>query len=654
MGNDLKPGQGGYDEIVQKQHEAELKRLETAINQVAEAIVMTDVDGTIVYVNPAFEKITGYSPGEAMGQNPRILKSGLMDADFYRSMWETLTAGKTWTGRLNNKRKDGTIYTEDATISPVSDETGRTVNYVAVKRDITHVIELEKRLKQAEKTQAIGVLAGGIAHDFNNILFPIIGFAELLMDDLKDEAGKREKAVEIYNGARRAADLVQQILAISLQTRPECRPVGVHQLIRDVLLLGRSAIPASVSIETDLRLDNAVIMAEPDHLHQMIMNLITNAFQSLESGPASTIRLGVMERVVSEADRPSPVLEDGRYGAITVTDSGCGIAPEVMDRIFEPYFTTRALDKGTGLGLSIAQGLAREYGGDVTARSVVGQGSSFTLYLPLVEPSVEPVSTAVVERTAGQERILLVDDESAIVRMETIILERLGYRVSGHTHGRSALAAYRAEPGGYDLVISDMAMPEMTGVQLAKEILALRPEQPILICTGFSDQVNRETLGETGIRGLLTKPLTSSELAREIRRILDEALRRRIRGRILVIDDEAPVRHLFREKLAGPDCQVLEAADGAEGLILCRREKPDLVITDLIMPEKEGIETIMELRRTHPNLPVIAISGGGRSTHPEPYLSLAERLGARQVFAKPIDWQRFYRAVAELLEGQGE
>ncbi len=632
-----------------KEFEPERDRLSMAVDQVGDIIVVTDVQGTIQFVNPAFERITGYSRTEAIGQNPRLLKSGVQDEPFYKNLWETIGSGKTWQGRMVNKRPDGSFYTEESTISPVFDESGKTINYVAVKRDITAMLELEKRLSQAEKMEAIGVLAGGIAHDFNNILFPIIGFAELLLEDLRDDQNRRQKVTEIYTGARRAAELVQQILAFGRQGGVERRPISVQKVVREVISLARSAIPNNFSIEGDLGGDHSVIQADPTQLHQMVMNLITNAYQSMQDKSSGVIKICVELKEIEGDDRPERTLEPGTYVAIRVSDSGGGIDPALLDRIFEPYFTTKATGKGTGLGLAIVHGLVREYNGDITVESELGVGSTFTLYLPRRDLLTESLPQVAAESAAGRERILIVDDESAIVRMETIVLERLGYNVVGHSLSVEALDAFRADPQSFDLVITDMAMPVMSGLQLAKEMLRLRPDLPILICTGFSEQIDRQRIEALGIRGLLMKPLLSRELAQEVRTLLDESLRDNIYGRILVIDDESAVRRLIREKLSGRNCEILEAVNGVEGLAVCRRERLDLVITDLIMPDKEGIETIMELRREYPDLPVVAISGGGRSTHPEAYLSLAERLGARQVFAKPIDWPRFYRALADLL-----
>lgn len=640
------------DVTERKRTEEEHLRLITAIDQVGECIVMTDSSGTIEFVNPAFERVTGYSRHEVIGQNARIFKSGLQDEAFYRDLWRTISRGEIWRGRLTNKRRNGSVYTEEMTVSPVCDHSGAIVNYVAVKRDITPILELEKRLSQAEKIEAIGVLAAGIAHDFNNILFPIIGFSELLLDDLPRGDSRHQKVSEIYSGARRAADLVQQILAFSRQSDPERQAVNVQKSVREVLSLSRSAIPSNIAIEGDLGGDAVMVYVDPIHLHQMVMNLVTNAYQAMEDRSRGLIKVSVALRELDGSKRASALLKPGTYVAVSVGDDGCGIDERTLSRIFEPYFTTKTPGRGTGLGLSIVHGLVLKYGGDIEVESDPGSGSMFTLLLPRFSAAVEAAAPIPDEPMIGGERILIVDDESAIVRMETVMLGRFGYRVSGYSLSVEALDAFRADPGRFDLVITDMAMPVMTGLQLAGEILSIRPDIPVLIATGFSEQIDRQRIEALGIKGLLMKPVLSRELGREVRRLLDQSMRSRIRGRILVIDDEAPVRLLFREKLSGEGCQVLEAVDGAEGLSVCRREKPDLVVTDLIMPDKEGIETIMEIRREFPDLPVLAMSGGGVSARPDTYLEMAERLGARQVFSKPIEWQSFYRSVIELINSQ--
>jgi len=632
-----------------KRVEAERQRLVAAMEQVGDIVVMTDPQGVIQYVNPAFQKVSGYSREEVVGQNPRILKSGVQDNTFYEQLWGTITSGKTWHGRMVNKCLDGSQYTEEATISPVCDSDGKIINYMAVKRDITPMLDLEKRVLQAEKMEAMGVLAGGIAHDFNNILFPIIGFAELLLEDLKDNEILVQKVLEIFNGAKRAADLVQQILAFGRQTTAVRRPINVQTVVREVLSLARSVIPTNFSLEGDMGADPCIIHADSTHLHQMVMNLITNAYQAMQGQNGGVIKVSVTKKAPDTADTSGLSPAAGAYVDICVSDTGSGIDPQDLGRVFEPYFTTKQAGKGTGLGLAMVHGLVREYDGEVRVESEVGMGSTFSLLIPAMDSLGDTTNPEFFESPVGKERILVVDDESAIVRMETIVLQRLGYTVSGYSMGGEALEAFMAEPDRFDLVITDMAMPVMTGLQLARRILAQRPDLPILMCTGFSEQIDHQRVQALGIKGLLMKPLLNRDLAMAVRKLLDESIRARIRGRILVIDDESGVRHLFREKLSSEHCEVLEAADGSKGLAICRKERLDLVVTDLVMPDKEGIETIMELCHEYPELPVLAISGGGRSGHSEDYLSLAERLGAKRVFSKPIDWSQFYRALVDFM-----
>ena len=629
--------------------EAEHQQLAMAIDQVGDVIVMTDAKGNIQFVNPAFERVTGYSRDEVVGQNPRLLKSGFQDLGFYQKLWQTISSGQTWHGRMVNKRRDGTLYTEEATISPVMDDGRNIVNYVAVKRDISPLLNMEKRLIQAEKLEAIGVLAGGIAHDFNNILFPIIGFSELLLDDLKDDEGQLSKVREIYSGAKRGADLVQQILAFGRQTGLKRHAVDVLAVVREALTLARSVIPNHFGIETDLGTESCFVHADSTQLHQMVMNLITNAYHAMLENGSGVIKVSVFLRIVNGAAKSAAKLPFGTYVAISVSDTGSGIDPDLAERIFEPYFTTKHSGRGTGLGLAIVHGLVREYGGDITVESEPGVGSTFSLLLPRLENAQAEKEEVEKALPGNGEHIMIVDDESAIVRMESIVLQRQGYTVSGFSLAVEALQAFKEDPEQFDLVITDMAMPGMTGQQLAAELLGIRPDLPVLICTGYSEQIDRKRLESLGVKGVLLKPLLGRDLANEVRRQLDEALQTRIRGRILIVDDEQSVRNLFRQKLSSEYCEILEAENGAQGLTVCRQEPLDLVVCDLIMPDKEGIETIMEIRREFPDLPVVAISGGGSSSRSGSYLRMAERLGARFVFAKPIDWSVFFQKVLPLL-----
>ena len=416
-------------------------------------------------------------------------------------------------------RLDGSEVPVEVSAVPVTFE-GKDGALVFVQ-DVTEREKVAARLQQAQKMEAVGALAGGIAHDFNNILFPIMGLSEMLLDDLPEKSTARDNAAEIYRAAGRARDLVNQILNFSRQAEHKKIPLRIQMVLKEVLKLSRATIPSNIVIHRDIASDMGPVLADPTNIHQVVMNLVTNAYHAVEeTGGGITIALHRTE--LGPGDLSNAGLEPGAYALIAVSDTGCGIPPEIMPRIFEPYFTTKGQEKGTGLGLSVVFGIVREHGGDIRVYSEPGQGTAFRVYLPLMprEASKEAADKPAIY-PSGTERILLVDDEEPIVRLETLMLERLGYRVSAYTVSEQALEAFAADPGGFDLVITDMAMPSMTGIRLAQRLVAIRPDMPVILSTGFSDAMTREELAENGIREILHKPITRGDLANTIRRVLD-------------------------------------------------------------------------------------------------------------------------------------
>lgn len=530
-------GRNGYDEegrflqtycvfediSIRKQVEENLRRLMSAIEHTTEAIIITDIEGEIQYVNPAFEQVSGYCASEVIGQNPRFLKSGEQDEAFYHDLWQSILNGETWRGRMTNRRKDGTFYVEEAVISPVLNDAGVGTNFVAVKRDITSEIRMEEKLHQAQKMEAIGTLAGGIAHDFNNILFPIIGMSELMLEDYQPGSPEYENIEEIYRAGKRASELVKQILAFSRQSSGKKLPSRIQQIIKEVIKLIRSTIPSNISISYQVQPDCGFVMADPVQIHQIAMNLITNAYHALENDGGS-ISIHLKEIHLEGEALIGRQIAPGRYALLTVSDTGSGIDPSVRDKIFEPYFTTKAQDKGTGLGLSTVYGIVNQHKGDIIVYSEVGKGTTFNVYLPLmprVDASESAESTQSLE--TGNERIFLVDDDAAIALIEKQMLERLGYQVTSRVSSLEALEAFKAAPEAYDLVISDMTMPGLTGTQLAMAMMVIRKDIPVIICTGFSEQIDPEKAEAMGINGFLMKPVVLGEMAQMVRTVLNSA-----------------------------------------------------------------------------------------------------------------------------------
>ena len=389
--------------------------------------------------------------------------------------------------------------------------------------DVTEYLNLKSRLQQAQKMESIGTLAGGIAHDFNNILYPIIGFAEMLKEDLPPDSPEYESAQEIYNAGRRGGELVKQILAFSRQTEHKLAPVRFQKILTEVCKLTRSTIPSDIEIHLDIKKDCGFLMAEATQMHQIAMNLITNAYHAVEKA-SGKISIQLKEIILDNDDLKNSPLRSGQYVMLSVSDNGVGIPREIMNNIFEPYFTTKEKGKGTGLGLAVVHGIVKEHKGDIKVYSEDGKGTTFNVYLPLMNKSTEPISTEKeLDKLTGTERILLVDDEESIVRLEKQMLERLGYNVSARSDSLEALETFNSNPDGYDLVVSDMTMPNMTGDQLAKELMSIRPDIPIIICTGFSERINKEQAEANKIKGFLMKPVVKSEMAQMVRKVLDEA-----------------------------------------------------------------------------------------------------------------------------------
>lgn len=509
-----------HDITQRKKAEEENSRLATAIEHAAEDIIITDSFGNIVYVNPAFERVTGYSRPEVLGKNPRLLKSGKHDQHFYRDMWATISNGKVWTGQLIDRRKDGKIIFGEATISPIIDSSAKIKGYVAVKRDVTEQRQLEAQARQSQKMEALGTLAGGIAHDFNNILTIIMGYAQMAIRRSSDPELKDDLS-HIMSGSLRAMDLIKHILAFSRQTETEYQPVDIRHIVAETMRLIRASFPATIEVQIKMTPQRTVVFSDPTQVHQIIMNLCTNALYAMMStGGTLIVELERVE-LTPEETRPLAGLSAGAYVLLMVRDTGPGIPPEIINNIFDPYFTTKSLGEGTGLGLATVHGLVKSHRGAIQVISAPGQGAAFHVFLPILDSEEITADRPVAPLPRGTEHILVVDDEEAVAEVSQDMLETLGYDVEILTRPQEALAAFRQDPDRYDLVLTDMTMPKMTGLDLARELKQLRPDLPIVLCTGFSQQVTPEALDRLGIKGLLMKPLILTKMARIIRSALD-------------------------------------------------------------------------------------------------------------------------------------
>ena len=507
-----------------KRGEEERMRLVTAIEQSAEAIFTVDTHWIIQYANPAFERMTGYGRSEIVGRHSRVLKSDKHDKAFYTNVRQTLTAGTVWSGRHTSQRKDGTYYQVEVTGSPVRDSSGEIINYVGIHRDITHEVRLEGELRQAQKMEAIGTLSGGIAHDFNNILAAIVGYTEMAHSKVPPGSAVRRNLEQVLKASQRATDLVKQILAFSRQREQERKPLQIGPILKEALKLLRSSLPVTIEIRHNFAVDPqaGVVMADPTQIHQVLMNLCTNSAHAMRA------RGGVLSVSLSEVEADEdlvarhPDLKPGPYVKLSVSDTGHGMEAAVMERVFEPYFTTKEVGEGTGLGLAVVQGIVRGYGGVITVHSVPDEGATFDVFLPRIEEEIAPGPETFEDLPTGKERILFVDDEETMVVLGKEMLEPLGYRVSARTSSDEALEAFRAHPEAFDLVITDMTMPRLTGSELARELMAIRADIPIILCTGFSELINEKKAQEAGIRAFVMKPYVIASIAKTIRSVLDE------------------------------------------------------------------------------------------------------------------------------------
>jgi PAS domain S-box-containing protein len=504
----------------ERKAEEQLRRLATAIDQVKESVLIANREGIIEYVNAVLEEMTGYDQEESCGQSVRLLWSKEQDAHFEQQIEDVVQRGEVWRGRIVNRRKDTSLFVTAATVSPVRDASGKVTHFIAVQRDITHEVEVESRMRQAQKMEAIGTLAGGIAHDFNNILGGIIGFTDMALLQSPPESELHDNLLHIRQGGKRAADLVQQILTFSRQSVEEKVAVAVAPLIQESLKLLRATLPSTIDINQKLTAADAMVMAAPVQVHQIVMNLCANAFASMrEKGGHLTITL--VRMTAEECGKA----EEGRWKdwvSLKVEDTGQGIDSENIQRIFTPFFTTKKPGEGTGMGLSVVHGIVTELGGDISVQSQPGEGTTFTVLLPVADEgkygillsSEEPLPT-------GTEHVLVVDDEKEIRETCRMMLSHLGYTVTTAGAPLEVVHLIEAAERRIDLVITDQTMPKMTGVELTRNIRSLYPDIPVILCTGYSDRLNYDIAREAGACDLIMKPVDLRGLGTAVRAALD-------------------------------------------------------------------------------------------------------------------------------------
>lgn len=732
--------------------------LVTALEASANSVVITDRDGSIQWVNPAFTQLTGYRLEEAVGQNPRIFKSGVHPKEFYERLWNTILSGQPWHGEIVNRKKDGSHYIERLTITPVRNASGEIANFIAIKQDISveklaveeyktilhtaldgfwvadrtgHILDvndaccrmlgytrdelldkriyeiqgseppadvlarmerialtgsdrfetrmrrkdgawidvevsvsyvsginqrfvvflrdttrqkrLEAQLLQAQKLESIGRLAGGIAHDFNNLLTVINGYADLVLSKLDPGDAIYPFVREVSEAGARAASLTQQLLAFSRKQILQPRVIDINATVSEIEEMLRRLAGEGIQVVFRLEKPLRPVFADPVQMSQVLMNLAMNAREAMPNGGVLTIETA-NAAVGTEAGDWQPAIPPGHYVRISVSDTGEGMDPETLEHLFEPFYTTKEVGRGSGLGLSMVYGIIQQSHGHITVSSNAGVGTTFTIYLPEAPSHARPAeaSAEAKPQRSGSETLLVVEDHPNVRAFLMQTLSAFGYHVLEAANGDEALAVSQRYPGKIDLVVTDVVMPGMNGKEVAQAIQAQRPGTPVLFVSGYSEEIiARQGMIEPGV-WYLPKPFGPDALERKVREILTAA---NARAPILIVDDEPSVRAVLREALSSAGYEVLEAADGKEALEIFAQSQPALVVTDLVLPEKEGIEVIRTIRKERPEVGIIAISGAFEGK----MLRSAELLGADEALTKPFSPERLIEAARRVL-----
>lgn len=505
-------------------NESEKNRLMAAIEQASESVIITDIKADIQYVNPAFEQVTGYGREEVIGKSLDIIKSGAHEEQFYKAMWETLFNKQVWRGRLTHRRKNGTLYKEDAAISPVQNNRGEITNFVAIKRDVTREDQLERQLQQAMKMEALGTLAGGIAHDFNNILSAMIGYVEIARGKIDHDHPVQNDLQQVLASGDRAVDLVKQILTFSRkENHPQFQQVKVQYIISEIVKLLRPSLPATIELIHDIDNSCRPVYADQGQIYQVIMNLCTNARQAIGT-EHGTITIKLREMGVNENLTPhSQPGNTNAYMELSISDTGCGIQDDMLANIYDPFFTTKAKDHGTGLGLAVVHGVIKKHKGEIHVSSVPGEGTSFQIYLAVADSLAEGSHNEDSVEIGGSERIMVLDDEPSVADVIALGLKKAGYTVLVYNDSLKAVEMFRENPDCCDLVITDMLMPNMTGAEVSRELLSIRKNLPIIMLTGHSEHFNKTKALRLGIKEFVFKPVKRQKLLQHIREVLADA-----------------------------------------------------------------------------------------------------------------------------------
>ena len=513
---------GNFRDVTDRRKTEEaLTRLGMAVDQAAEAIVVTDTEGIIEYVNPAFERITGYPREEAVGRGMRILKSGKHDDQFYKEMWAVLSKGEVWRGRFINRRKDGTLYDEEDTISPVRDASGKIVNFVAGKRDVTREVVLQSQVQTAQRMESVGTLAGGIAHDFNNALTGVIGFGGMLKKRLAADPKASADVDQILRSAERASTLTKHLLTFARRQVIEPVNLNMGKVVMDLSKLLRKGIAEHIEVKTSLREDLPSVFADPGQMEQVLMNLCLNARDAMPSGGRLLIRTDV---AIADAEyvKAHPYVKEGRYVLLAVSDTGVGMDEKTVQRIFEPFFSTKGPEKGTGLGLSVVYGIVKQHNGFIHVSSELGKGTTFEIRLPAMDGKEDPRTAPKEEQVrGGNETLLLAEDDEPVRMLAERILRESGYKVLAARNGEEAVNVFKENAGKINLAILDVMMPIKGGKEAGEEMRRADPAIKVIYTSGYAaDTIHESFVLHAGVP-FLQKPFGPGDLARKVREVLD-------------------------------------------------------------------------------------------------------------------------------------
>ncbi len=516
-----------YKHKMEKRLKESEQWLTTTLKCIGDGVIATDTKGLITFLNPIAESLTGWKKAEAIGKPVEKIFHIVNEISGERC--EDLVNKVLKTGKVFGLANETVLIPRDNenkrligdSAAPIINERGEVLGVIIVFRDITLERQMQEQLHHSQKMLSIGTLAGGIAHDFNNILGAILGYADLTLEDVPESSTAKEYAREIRRASIRAKNLVKQILAFSRKEVQSLKPIKLQNSIKEIITMLRSTTPTTIEIHQSIDEQCCTVQADPTQINQVLVNLCTNASQAMiDTG--GVLEIGLKEEMLDKQHlQKHPHLQQGTYIVLSVSDTGTGIDPKIREKIFDPFFTTKGVGQGTGMGLAVVYGIVKSHGGAITVESTLGKGTTFHILLPRSGQQVAEAKETKGTLPRGTERVLLIDDEETLLAVGKKMLESLGYSVITTSNGTEAIELFKKEPGRFDIIITDQTMPHMTGFELAREIINIQPEIPIILCTGYSETVSEYKAKSTGIKDFVLKPMDRKELAVKVRTVLD-------------------------------------------------------------------------------------------------------------------------------------